>query len=414
MATLFGLISSLIIARFYGAEVLGIIAILNSFLLLATIFTVLGTNTSILRLIPEHIVKYSYTSAFRVYRKVQFMAFGISLITGILFFFAADLVAGKIFSKPHLSFYFGLASAFIVFKSLMLLNTQAVRSIKLIKVFAFMQFMPQVTNLALLLILGTFSKYKGIPVYALLGSFAITGIVGWITMEVAFKNKMNPQDHVKPMNGREILSISLPMLITASMQFLISQTAIIVLGMFRNEAEIGYFSIALKLATLTIFFLQAMNSMAAPKFSELFHSDQIDELFYVAKKSAKLIFYITSPILLGIILLGKPILSILFGNDFIVAYPALVLIVIGQFVNSASGSTGIFMNMTGNQAIFRNIIMVAAVINIVLNIFLIPEIGITGAAIATMISIIFWNISSLFYIRLKFSNTIGYIPLFSK
>jgi len=37
-----GLISSIIIARFYGAEVMGIVAVINSFLLLATIFTVLG------------------------------------------------------------------------------------------------------------------------------------------------------------------------------------------------------------------------------------------------------------------------------------------------------------------------------------------------------------------------------------
>jgi O-antigen/teichoic acid export membrane protein len=42
----FGLISSIIIARFYGADVMGIVAVLHSFLLLATIFTVMGTGAS--------------------------------------------------------------------------------------------------------------------------------------------------------------------------------------------------------------------------------------------------------------------------------------------------------------------------------------------------------------------------------
>ena len=73
-ATGFGLITSIIVARYYGAEVMGIVAVLNSFLMMTTIFTLLGTNTSILRLIPEHLAKYSLGSAFGVYQKTQYPA----------------------------------------------------------------------------------------------------------------------------------------------------------------------------------------------------------------------------------------------------------------------------------------------------------------------------------------------------
>jgi O-antigen/teichoic acid export membrane protein len=107
------------------------------------------------------------------------------------------------------------------------------------------------------------------------------------------------------------LAISFPMLMTATMAFVIGQTGVIMLGMFRSEAEVGYYAIAVKLGTLTAFILHAVNSMAAPRFSELFHSDKMDELFHVAKKSAKLIFWTTAPILLGLIVLGKPVLKIL-------------------------------------------------------------------------------------------------------
>jgi len=44
IATGLGMITSIIIARCYRAEVLGVVAVLNSFLFLATIFTVLGTT----------------------------------------------------------------------------------------------------------------------------------------------------------------------------------------------------------------------------------------------------------------------------------------------------------------------------------------------------------------------------------
>ncbi len=410
LSTGFGLVASIIIARFYGADVVGIVTVVNSFLMLATIVTVLGTQTSLLRLIPEHLVKYSPTSAFRVYRTTQFMVIGASFITGIVFFLCADLIAAKVFSKPHLSFYFALASIFVVFKSLMLLNTQAVRGLRLIRVFALMQVLPQGFNLLLLVSLGLLWPSKDVPVYAILGGFAITGILGWFVMEYEFRRKMQPQDPVHPMPARGILSISIPMLMTQTMTFVIGQTGVIMLGMFRSEAEVGYYAIAVKLATLTAFILRAVNSMAGPKFSELFHSDKMDELFYVAKKSAKLIFWTTTPVLLGLVIFGQPILYIAFGQEFTVAYPALVVLVLGQFVHSISGATGLFMNMTGKHNVFRNIVVVAAATNIGLNLLLTPDYGIYGAAVAAMVSLAGWNIATLGYIKLKFGRTTGYFP----
>ena len=405
-----GIVANVIIARIYGAEVLGIMAVLNSFLMLITIFAILGTDASILRLIPEHLVKYSPTSAFKVYRKTQYMVIGLSLFTSTVFFFGSDLIADKIFSKPHLSFYFGLVAVFVVFKSLRLLNTQAVRGLKLIKIFAFMQLLPQGANLILLIVLGLFFYNKDIPVYAFLANFVVTGTIGWAIMEYSFKCKMRSDDQVMDMSAKTILTISMPMLMTAMMTFAIGQTGVIMLSIFRSEAEVGYYAIAVKLATLTSLLLSAINSMAAPKFSELYHSNKIDELFYIAKKSAKLIFFTSSPILLVLLIFGKSILGILFGHNFSVAYFALALITIGQFVNSISGSTGFFMNMTGNQNALIAIMIFATSINVGLNLYLIPSIGINGAAVAGMVSICFWNIAALLYIKKKFGKTIAYLP----
>jgi O-antigen/teichoic acid export membrane protein len=173
---------------------------------------------------------------------------------------------------------------------------------------------------------------------------------------------------------------------------------------------VGYYAIAVKLATLTSFVLNAVNSMAGPKFSELFHSNKIDELFYVAKKSTKLIFWTTTPILLGFVILGRPILNTAFGQGFTVAYPALVLLVLGQFIHSISGATGLFMNMTGNQSVFRNTVFIAAIANVGINFLFIPPYGINGAATAAMISLMTWNIAALGYIKIKFGKTTGYFP----
>lgn len=411
LATGLGLISSVLIARFYGAEVVGIVAVVNSFLVLSINFTLLGTGTSILRFIPEHLVKYSPTSAFKLYRKTQYLVVAISIVTAILFVWGADFIAEKVFSKPHLSFFFSLAAVFIVFKSMMMLNTSAVRGLRLIRVFVIMQTLPQGLNLLLLVLLGFFWPSDAVPVYALLGGFGMTGIIGWLVMEYCFKKKMQPNETVHSLSIREILSISLPMLMTSSMSLFISQTGVIMLGIFQTESEVGLYAIAARLATLTAFILYAVNSMAGPKFSELFHSNRTDDLFYVARKSAKLIFWSTVPILAGFILFGKQVLRITFGSEFAVAYPALVILVFGQFANSISGATGLFMNMTGNQIIIRNIMIIVVLINLGLNWFLIPIYGFLGAAVSAMVSIAGWNMAALFFIKLKYGRSIGYFPL---
>lgn len=412
IATVAGTITSIIIARFYGAEILGILAVINSYLMLVTIFTVLGTDTSILRLIPEHITKYSVSSAFKVYLKTQYFVIGISGIISLILYLTSGFIADKIFSKPHLKSYFALAAFFIIFKSLMRLNTQAVRGVRRIKEFAFMQLLPSISKLLILVSISIFFYHKNLPIYAMFISFIITALVGAWIVNRSLKQQTSSNNTIYSMSIREILTISIPMLMTATMTFIIGQTGVIMLGIFRPEIEVGYYAVAVRLATLTTFILNAVNSMAGPKFSELYNAGKVDELFHVAKKSAKLIFYTTFPILLSLIFFGKPVIMLLYGEDFKVVYGAMVLLIMGQFINSISGATALFMNMTNNQIIFRNFVFIAALLNLFLNILLTPLYGLYGAAAAGMVSLTTWNVTTLYYIKRKYGKTIGYFPFF--
>lgn len=413
IAAVLGLAFSIIVARLYGARMVGIVAVIDSFLMLTTIFTAMGTSTSILRLIPEHLSRYSPTSAFKVYRKTHSMVVVVSVIMAVVFFFGANLIAGKVFSKPYLSYYFAVASVFVIFRSMMNLNIQAVRGLRLIRFFALMQFLPQLCNLLFLIITGLLWSSENVPVYALLFGFAATGVVGWNIVNYTFKKRERSNDTVNTVSRRAILSISLPMLLTTTMAFIIGQTGILMLGMFRTEAEVGYYAIAFKLASSAQFIHIAVASMGGPKFSELFHLGKIDELFFIARKSAKMVFFATTPILIGLILLGRPILKLVFGVQFEVAYLPLVILVIGMFINSISGATGMFMNMTDKETVLGKIMIMAAGLNIAINFLLIPVWGIMGTAIAAMVTTCFHNLVILFYMKVKFGRTTGYVP-FSK
>lgn len=407
-ATAIALLASLMITRLYGAESMGILALVTSVLGIVTVFTVLGTGTSILRLIPEHLTKYSPTSAFHVYRKAQVLVAGASVITGLLLYLFSGDIATLLFNKPHLTGLIAASAVFVAFNSIMLLSQQAVRGLKLIRTYSLLQLLPSLCLLAFLTV-GLKWKTPNGPAYAQLLAWAVTGIAGALIMDRAFRRQMRPTDTVRHTSIHELLRISLPMLMTASMNMVIAQTGVIILGMHRPSAEVGYYAVAVKLATLTAFVLGAINTMSAPAFSRLFHEGNTAELFRVARKSTRLIVWTTTPILIGLLAFGMPILH-LFRPEFRAAYPAMVILVAGQFIHSVSGSTGLFMNMTGHQKALSRIIAVAAGLNIVINLMLTPRLGIIGTAIAACASTVFWNAAALAFIHRRYGQTIAHWP----
>lgn len=408
-----GFLISLILARVYGASVLGKIAVVNSFLGLTTLISILGTKTSILRFIPEHSVKYSLKSAFRVFIKIEKLVIGVSLLIGILTFIEADYIAKKVFSDIDLKFYLQLGSLFILVKSLKELNTQAVRGLKLMKTFSFLQFLPKISNLLALLILGLFPFNENVPVYALFFEFFLTALLGLIFIFNHFKKRIKSFHKVVSVSTKRILSISMPMMMADASYYLMGSAGTIILGIYNSSEEVGFYSLAVSISLLTNFSVKAINSVAASKFSELFHSNKIEDMFYIAKRSAKLIFWTTLPVILFFVFLGRFFISTVYGEDFLGAYIALLIMAFGQFVNASCGATAYLMNMTGLEKKFQNIMLFTVILNIAFNLLLIPEFGVNGAAFSTMISQVFWNLAALIYTQKKFGKNSGYFPLFN-
>ena len=410
LAILFGIISTVIIARLYSAETLGVVAMVNSFLLLASAVASMGTNTAILRLIPEHITKHSPSSAYGIYKKILVLVVLASILVGVIFYYSSGFIANKILSKPHMVFFVALASVFVVFKALEQVNANTIRGLFLIRTYAIMQLLPQGINLLALVCLTVLLSSPNIPIYTFVGGIGVTAFLGCFIVVRKFNRSTGPKDKTKSLAFSYLLKTSLPMLVSTLMTLIIGQTGILLLGIYKSDADVGYYSVAVKLATLTALVLNSVNSMVGPKFSELFHSGRMDDLFYLAKKSAKLIFWTTSPLLLILLCLGKPILEYGFGSGFGIAYWSLFMLTIAQFVHTCSGATGLFMNMTGHQKQFGLIMIISAIVNLALGFILIPQLGINGAAISGMFSLVGWNIITLIYIKKKYTTTTSYVP----
>lgn len=172
---------------------------------------------------------------------------------------------------------------------------------------------------------------------------------------------------------------------------IINQRAdIVILGAMKNTEAVGIYSIASKLADLITFILITVNTPLAPIIASLYASGEKERLQSLIRKIVRVLFLVSFPVVMLFILLGKWILLI-FGKDFTDGATALAILSIAQFVNVSAGPVGLLLTMTGHEIYAMRGLAVSVIINIILNLKLIPVWGINGCAIASAFSIIIWN-----------------------
>jgi O-antigen/teichoic acid export membrane protein len=175
---------------------------------------------------------------------------------------------------------------------------------------------------------------------------------------------------------------------------------IMFLKKYNDDATVAFYSLAVKLMTILSMVIVTVNITVSTKIAEYFSIKNKTALNKTVKNSSRLIFILTLPATVLICIFSEYILSF-FGKDYVAAKDALLILIVGQGICSAFGSAAVYLNMTGRQHIFQRILVVAVFLNLGLNWLLIPQYGMTGAAIAYIASSLFWNFISTIIIYQK-------------
>ena len=184
----------------------------------------------------------------------------------------------------------------------------------------------------------------------------------------------------------------LPLTLFVGLKLLDSQVSILFLGVWATTEEVALFRVAATGAGLVAFGLTAVNMALAPQVARLYQAGEIEKLQRVITLSTRAVAIISFPVALLFIVWGEPIVSFVFGDEYVKAAMALGILCVGQLVNASAGSVGLVLNMTGNDKLTFIAALLALLINSVLAIILIPMFGLIGAAISFSVSISVWNI----------------------
>ena len=198
---------------------------------------------------------------------------------------------------------------------------------------------------------------------------------------------------------RELLTFSAPLVFATIFASLLTKVDTFMLGYFRSSFEVGLYNAAYPLATGMLIVLGAFGFLYLPLASRLDASDEREEIDAIYKVTTKWIYVVTFPAFLAFVAFPGDVLAIFFGEDYRPGALALVVLSIGFFTNAAYGRNRETLSALGYPRYILLGNAAALVLNVALNLVLIPLYGIEGAAITSAISFVFFNV--LVYVVLK-------------
>jgi len=176
--------------------------------------------------------------------------------------------------------------------------------------------------------------------------------------------------------------------LTSSGMMVFAHADTVVIGYYLSNAEVGVYHIVLQLAAMATFTTTALRSTLWPKVSRW---GAIGELELIEESLSRAFTYsliLAVPVLAGGVLLGDRLLYFLYGAEFARGHTALMILLVVQIVNIFMFFSTSYISALNRVKDLFKVTIVAAAANIVLNIILIPMMGIVGAAVATLLTML--------------------------
>jgi len=387
------------LTKSYSPKIVGQYDFSRTFLLVVGSICLLGFDQSILYFKGRLASKKSLEELKNIYSKMVFMLFLSSLTAFLIILIIDKKTINNYFSDNEVYSIILKSSIALFFSGISMLNTEVFRALdKLIVAELFRNIIKYVPLILGSIALFYYQKETYLVDVFLIG-FVVLAIISSVFIFIYF-NKIDKQNSTEKIPQKEIFLKSYPIAISGMALFLLMSFDILFLKKYRNDETVAFYSVGVKIMTIVSIIIITINITVSAKISEHFSGQNRNELAKILKNSSRTIFGITLPVVVLLSIFSGHILS-LFGEEYIAARQAFLILIIGQGICSAFGSSSVYLNMTGRQHIYQIILIVAVIINFVLNRLLIPKYGMTGAAIAFVSSSFFWNFVSAVVIYRK-------------
>jgi len=394
-----GYLVKIYVARVLGAELLGIYALGMTLVSLTQLVGCLGLNNAAAR----YVAVYNATRRFDDLRGFMTRSVGIvfllNLILSIGFVFSGGWLARRLYHAPGLVPYIPLFAVLTILGALNVFFCQVLAGFKdiakrtIITNFIGTSFVSALS--VALLAFGTgMLGYLWAQILNSVMVVALLVVVAWRLFPQEARFSWAPLAPLDP----EIKAFAAAALGMGALDFLVSQADKILLGLYLNPTLVGIYVVASTLSALIPLILQSVNQIFAPIIADLHVQNRRDVLERLFQTLTKWVLGLSLPLSFVVIAFALPLMRI-FGRGFESGWPVLVIGVVGQIVNCGVGSVGYLLLMSGNQRRLIRVQVVMVGISLLMNITLIPLLGVVGAALAAALVNVASNFWNLFQVR---------------
>ena len=390
----FGL--NVVVARQLGASQAGLFFLSFTFVVIASGFSRLGLDDTFVRFIASFRASDDWGHIRGLHRTALLWAVLTSLAVSILLYLAAQPMSERLFNEPELADVLRAMAFAIPLVTVYTLQAKALQGLKRVsESLAVLSVLTPLLVVILSLLLWPIWAAQTAWLYVT-GTAFTTLIAIWL-----WRRAMCLPPSTLPVISTErsvVLASCLPLLAVTMLNYAVSWSSQLLLGVWSTSADVAAFSAAQRTALLTSFVLVAVNSIAAPKFAAMYRLAQYDALRRTAIHSTRLMVALATLPLLLMLTIPAPLLTV-FGPEFTSAAMSLQILAVGQFINVATGSVGYLLIMSGHERLLRNNVLAAASVAVGLGLLLIPQYGMLGGAIATATGSALQNLLSVVQVR---------------
>lgn len=195
---------------------------------------------------------------------------------------------------------------------------------------------------------------------------------------------------------------STPIFISSVLAVLVSQLALISVGLLSTSTDAGLYAAAERFSLAAALVGQAVYLAVASRFAALHASGDTESLRVLIRKVTRSVSGATLLVCIVLGLAAGPLLA-LYGHNFGGAIPVLQVLLISILCNACAGPTGQILLMTKHEGDHLTAMLVSLLVQSALIVVLVPEYGVLGAAWAVLFSTLVWNGLMMYFVQRRLS-----------
>lgn len=375
---LLSLVVGAISARYLGPSNYGLISYANTFVAFFTAFCTLGINSVIVKELLDNSKTQGEALGSTILLRILSSLMSIAMIFGIVSVIDRD--------EPTTIIVVALSSISLLFHAFDTINYWFQS-----------QYKSKVTAIVTLVAYTATSIYK--ICLLILGKsvvwFAFATSVDYIVMAlllcIAYKKYKGQRLTFSAQRSKHLLSQSYHYILSTMMVVIYGQTDKFMLKQMINESEVAYYTIAVSICSMWCFVLSAIIDSMYPTIVK-YNSENKEAFEKKNRQLYAIVFYVSFVVSVAICLLGSIAIKILYGADFLPASTPLKIVTWYTAFSYLGVARNVWIVCEGCQKYLKYMYFGAAIINIGLNVLLIPVLGATGAALASLVTQLFTSI----------------------